>query len=247
MQDVNGNGLPDDVWYELKGSLHTTANGWSTNEKPRYAKTYFRPAVAGANPSWIDNQGAAGVADGPYPFFTNSEYITYSGTALVVQDTLPVSKYVDAGSIVVFNIADAVQADGSAANLQYIDFVRVHSARGGAGGGGTGSYSTELSAIQDNSLVPPPVLTGTAQGGQYSYTFENSSGYPIEIKVWQTNGTAITGSAPDETFTLNAGLTVNKTYVHNKVALEYTGGNTTISVTGNRAVFTATGGDGGNI
>jgi hypothetical protein len=245
MQDVNGNGLPDDVWYELKGSLHP-ASGWSANENPRYAKTYFRPTDPAARPSWIDNRGDAGVADGPYPFFANSEYITYSGTMLVVQDVAPVSKYVDAGSIVVFSIEDAVQADGSAVNLSHIDFVRVHSARGGAGGGGTGSYSTELSAIQDNSLVPPPVLTGTVQGGQYSYEFQNSSGYPIEIKVWQ--GTAITETGTVfETFTLGAGVTVNKTYAHNKVALEYAGGNVGITVTGNRAVFAATGGDGGNI
>lgn len=39
MQDVNGNGKPDDEWYELRGS--ETGGEWTVQE---YAVTYYRPA-----------------------------------------------------------------------------------------------------------------------------------------------------------------------------------------------------------
>lgn len=39
MQDVNGNGLPDDTWYQLKGSEYGKEETIET-----YAVTYYRPA-----------------------------------------------------------------------------------------------------------------------------------------------------------------------------------------------------------
>jgi hypothetical protein len=55
MNDVNGNGLPDDEWYEIKGS--------EVNH-PDYIRdyrlTYFKPESADANIRWEDNQGNSG-------------------------------------------------------------------------------------------------------------------------------------------------------------------------------------------
>ena len=58
MQDVNGDGLPNDEWYELKGSEYG---------KPEtiqdYAVTYFRPGLNMDTP-WQDNKGNTGaIAD----------------------------------------------------------------------------------------------------------------------------------------------------------------------------------------
>lgn len=57
MQDVNGDGLPNDEWYELKGSEYG---------KPEtiqdYAVTYFRPGP-NMDTQWQDNKGNKGAID----------------------------------------------------------------------------------------------------------------------------------------------------------------------------------------
>ena len=58
-QDINGNGQPDDPWYELAGSEYGTDN--STYE---YAITYYRPTQKASPVKWVDNQGKSGVV--PY-------------------------------------------------------------------------------------------------------------------------------------------------------------------------------------
>lgn len=58
MQDVNGNGLPDDEWYELRGS----ETGKPTTIQD-YEVTYFRPASDGSHTYWIDNLGNTGWVD----------------------------------------------------------------------------------------------------------------------------------------------------------------------------------------
>ncbi|MCE1155963.1 MAG: hypothetical protein LWW91_07575 [Bacteroidales bacterium] len=53
MTDANGNGRPDDSWYELKGSL--------TDETLRnYTVTYFKPAASTENIRWEDSEGGSG-------------------------------------------------------------------------------------------------------------------------------------------------------------------------------------------
>ena len=54
--DENGNGLPDDTWYELAGSEYGT-----DNETLDYAITYYRPTVPGSDIRWTDNQGGEGI------------------------------------------------------------------------------------------------------------------------------------------------------------------------------------------
>src|ERR1700744_5067109 len=56
MQDTNGNGKPDDTWYELAGS-ETGKVGYKTN----YSVTYTRPNCDTCSVPWTDNQGKTGV------------------------------------------------------------------------------------------------------------------------------------------------------------------------------------------
>ena len=56
MQDENGDGLPNDTWYELKGSEYGKPETDSD-----YAVTYYRPDAPGQNVPWSDNRGEKGV------------------------------------------------------------------------------------------------------------------------------------------------------------------------------------------
>ena len=176
MQDANGNGLPDDVWYELRGSE------WGTENHSRgYAITYYRPAAAGMGVQWRDNRGATGTLrrntthtqEYYYPAWEESSFTLYgslleANTEVDATTNNQVNKayawgYADnqgsdsdtgtAGEAVknYFKISSAVTADGSAANLQYIDFVKVQSAINFVAGA-LGEISTEVLAIEDENM-----------------------------------------------------------------------------------------------
>ena len=165
MQDENGNGLPDDTWYELKGS----ETGKSETHE-RYAITYYKPSAPGMDVVWIDNFGGTGSVDynqyhsQPYyfPMFINADSYTLTGTCL--KSTMAIGAletsagypwgYVDNvgdGSKVDFWIEDAIKADGSPANLKYIDFVKVQTGMTGKGPS-VGEISTESCAPIDLNL-----------------------------------------------------------------------------------------------
>lgn len=87
MQDENGDGLPNDTWYELKGS-ETGAAGTIQD----YAITYYRPAASGMAVQWSDNQGNSGQIDYVgqfhsqdcyYPLWISEESYTLRGTKLL--------------------------------------------------------------------------------------------------------------------------------------------------------------------
>ena len=86
MQDENGNGLPDDTWYELAGS---------ETGKPEtiqnYAVTYYRPSEPKQPVKWTDNQGNSGEIDYLkqfhrqeyyYPLWIGGDSYTLTGTCL---------------------------------------------------------------------------------------------------------------------------------------------------------------------
>ena len=86
MQDENGNGEPDDTWYELAGSETGKA---STIQN--YAVTYYRPSGAGMPVQWTDNLGNSGEVDYLkqfhrqdyyYPLWIEEDSYTLSGTCL---------------------------------------------------------------------------------------------------------------------------------------------------------------------
>ena len=86
MQDVNGNGIPDDEWYELRGSAYD-----DPLTIKRYAVTYYRPAGTRMDVEWTDNQGSRGLVDyipsahtqpSYYPAWLTSGTYTLYGTRL---------------------------------------------------------------------------------------------------------------------------------------------------------------------
>lgn len=85
MQDENGNGKPDDTWYELKG-CETGAEGTIQN----YSVTYYRPTEVGAAVKWEDSLGEEGEIsrvpshkqDYYYPAWIEEDSYTLSGTRL---------------------------------------------------------------------------------------------------------------------------------------------------------------------
>ena len=69
MQDENGDGLPNDTWYELTGSEYGKPE--TTQD---YAVTYYRPRAAGMEVQWTDNKGASGSVDYLSQFHTQDYY-----------------------------------------------------------------------------------------------------------------------------------------------------------------------------
>lgn len=82
-QDANGDGAPNDTWYELRGSEYDNA------ETIRgYKITYTRPAEADAPVAWSDNTGGSGTIDrvkehtqAYYPEWLGEQF-TFEGTRL---------------------------------------------------------------------------------------------------------------------------------------------------------------------
>ena len=86
MQDENGNGLPDDTWYELAGS--ETGKPETIQE---YSVTYYRPTGTMMPVQWTDNLGNSGEIDYLkqfhrqdyyYPLWIEEDSYTLTGTCL---------------------------------------------------------------------------------------------------------------------------------------------------------------------
>lgn len=179
MQDVNGNGLPDDEWYQLRGSEFDAP----TTIK-NYAVTYYRPESAGMSVNWTDNRGEKGSVDyleafhkqpSYYPEWVPADSYTLYGTALKARNFQDASTGywsnppydwgyadnigsdavtigTDGGQFTGFRLANAVLADGSAVNLKYIDFVKVQCGVQ-TKSGWIGELSTEVFGFVDPNLV----------------------------------------------------------------------------------------------
>lgn len=178
--DTNGDGLPNDEWYELAGSEYGTEN-----ETTGYAITYYKPTSPKSDIRWTDNMGGEDVI----PYMENwnkhdsywqdwvptekdedgNEYRTYYGSRLKDTHTykdgvsmFPAFKwgYADndgddyfrnndidySNALGYFKISNAVNADGTPANLPYIDFVKVQTGQTGWTPN-LGEASTEVYAI----------------------------------------------------------------------------------------------------
>lgn len=148
MRDENGNGLPDDTWYELRGSEYDR----STHD---YSITYTRPAGANQPVAWRDNKGGKGeiarigehTQESYYPAWIETDELSFTGVRLpdnIVRKEVEGTEswttapfawgYADnyssqdlIGGYNTLNISDAVTADGAPANLPQIDFVKVQS------------------------------------------------------------------------------------------------------------------------
>jgi hypothetical protein len=148
--DDNGNGIPDDTWYELKGNH----DGFASTKK-RYAMVHRRADSAGVvneygqtitQGCYADSLGRTGSFGSGWPKDwgvpdINGEQVIYSGTLLALGVNIPNSTnnyegYVDATSTLSgsatyttsFTKSNAIQADGSAISLAGVSFVKVQCA-----------------------------------------------------------------------------------------------------------------------
>lgn len=182
MQDENGDGLPNDTWYELKGSEYGKAETISD-----YEITYYRPRSVQMPVEWTDNQGKAGSVDYLnayhrqdyyYPNWVQEDTYVLRGTCLKSRtrevtpgywsndsfewgyadnfstiDRLTNDDNAEAGvNANHFKISDAVTFDGKPANLKYIDFIKVQTGVN-AKAGWLGEISVEVCGARDYNLI----------------------------------------------------------------------------------------------
>ena len=182
MRDENGNGLPDDTWYELKGSEYGAEGTLSG-----YSVTYYRPENAKSPVRWTDSLGGEGEIDyikahsqeSYYPAWIAADSYTLTGTRLAPKNYVdeetgnwvqppydwgyadnfsPVDRLTDDDNANAdpssnhFKISNAVTADGRAANLPYVDFVKVQTALN-TKSGGLGENSTEVFSVSDFNMT----------------------------------------------------------------------------------------------
>lgn len=162
MQDVNGNGLPDDEWYELRGS----ETGKETCLQ-NYSVTYSRPTQSKSPVEWIDCFGDRGAIDYMasfhsqdyyYPSWISDDEYTLRGTLVKIESRLEAGQWIlsplesgyadNIGSNNdIFYIEDAVYSDMTPIALQYIDFIKIQTGVCGKCGV-LGELSTEVCKVE---------------------------------------------------------------------------------------------------
>lgn len=167
--DENGNGLPDDTWYEIAGSAHIEPETLLT-----YELTYTNPGEY-VNVPWVDNRGAKDSVlvnqyhtQNYYPnFIEEQDEVTFTGTRVFTKiNTEPYITidplewgYVDnydanyrtyKGNAM--EIDWAVDKDYNSVQLRGIDFVKVYTAVQ-ANAGILGEISTEIKGASDLSMI----------------------------------------------------------------------------------------------
>ena len=151
MQDENGDGEPNDTWYELSGSETGKAETIQN-----YTVTYYRPEANKMDVAWSDNMGGSGVVEyledfhnqnSYYPAWIEADSYTLRGTLLKSRSYDSSGNgskwvnpafdwgYADNASTVdnlnrenLFEISNAIDEQGNATSLEYIDFIKVQSA-----------------------------------------------------------------------------------------------------------------------
>ncbi len=177
MDDSNNDGLPNDTWYELKGSE------FNHSETIRdYSLTYFKPQSSG-KVTWSDNKGNSGELN---PVFQSDTWwwsgygdknsVTFTGTRLpnayindsqtetenwVIRNGLFLNGYAECYSNNDYNstlkanlldISNAVDADGNPVQLNAIRFIKVQSGVFQIAGW-LNEISTEVSGAADLHLI----------------------------------------------------------------------------------------------
>ncbi|MCH5219287.1 MAG: hypothetical protein J1F20_01865 [Muribaculaceae bacterium] len=178
MQDSNNNGLPDDEWFELKGS-----DTFAPTTIRNYSVTYYRPEADEKAVCWIDNLGNEGEIGylgmfhsqpSYYPVWIRPDSYTLTGTRLMDktsqnpetgnwqndafawgycdnmgQDNIELDNFTNCNR---FKISNAIDESGNPVNLQYIDFVKIQTAIL-ASAGWLGEVSSEVLGVVDLSLI----------------------------------------------------------------------------------------------
>lgn len=169
--DANGNGQPDDTWYELKGSAYGSA-GYERN----YKVTYYNPKAGdkAVDVKWEDNQGNSGFVKANtfnkqsyFPSWITEDSYTLEGSKLPDTNintdnaTLITSTPFDYGyadNIATadggdsLDISSAMDQNGQLVQLKGIDFIMIQTGVM-KDMGWLGEQSTELSSVGDLSLL----------------------------------------------------------------------------------------------
>lgn len=169
--DDNGNGIPDDEWFELRGSESS-----NTFTIQNYEVTYYRPDGPGQAIRWSDSEGEEGTIDYLpayhsqayyYPEWITDNQYTLKGTRLKANNYDQSGNgsywvnpdygwgYADNYGSTAFCIDDAMDADGKQVILKYIDFIKVQTALN-AKSGWLGELSTEVIGFEDLSINIKP-------------------------------------------------------------------------------------------
>jgi hypothetical protein len=159
--DENNNGLPDDTWYELKGSDDEN-DLYRSNITRRYAVNWFDTEEEPIENEygqlieklvWVDSKGRRAFMGGGWPsdWGVSGSKVTFCGTMIRDSGVIfgamnpfngGISRnvdwgYVDAGDLEggtyanqngKFFVSNAMQRDGSPADLPWIDFIKVQTA-----------------------------------------------------------------------------------------------------------------------
>ena len=174
MQDENGDGKPNDTWYELAGS--ETGKAETIHN---YAVTYYRPTEAKGAVRWSDNLGNSGEmlylggkhsGDSYYPQWIESDSYTLTGTRLEARnyndgvnwknpsydwgyaDNQSPEDFVAKSKSNLFDISNAVDSEGKRVELEYINFVKVQCAVNTVSGS-LGEISTEICGVRDINAI----------------------------------------------------------------------------------------------
>ena len=169
--DDNGNGLPDDQWYELRGCEYF--NQFTIHD---YSVTYYKPDGPGQDVRWSDSEGQEGTIDYLASFHTQDYYYpgwiaensyTLSGPRLKANNYDHSGNgsywvnpdydwgYADNYGGSSFRIDDALDSEGKQVILKYIDFIKVQTAVNSKSGW-LGELSTEVTGFEDLTINLKP-------------------------------------------------------------------------------------------
>jgi Uncharacterized conserved protein len=164
--DTNKDGLPNDEWYELKGSEYSNA---STIHN--YEIKYYKPSGSTDNVRWTDNQNKEGYVlhnsyhtQAYYPQWISGEIMTFNGCRLPNNGVYSSSlgKWIMASYSYGYadnysNTSDgcklkfdwAVDKNGNSVTVKGVDFIRIYSAVNQHLDTVVGEISTEVSGVED--------------------------------------------------------------------------------------------------
>ena len=156
--DADGNGLPDDEWFQIAGSEHSNSVGG-------YTVTYRKQD---GDIPWYGSDGQSGTifnnsfhAQSYWPMWYDRDSVSFSATLLPDNVSMNNGTWVmspfgwgyadnlpngSEGSR--FDISWAVRADGTPAGLDHMDFIKIQTGSIGCNTT-TGEMSTEITAIFD--------------------------------------------------------------------------------------------------
>ncbi|MFI3302323.1 MAG: PKD domain-containing protein [Rikenellaceae bacterium] len=165
-RDDNANGIPDDTWYEIKGSDHDNDSTIAP-----YSITYISDGTTSI--AWSDSEGDSGTVTAKFPGWISDSELTFTGTRLAdiyTEDdsywsaTALSYGYVDnqtnSSDRSAIDIGWAVDSQGNPANLESIDFVKVYNSQRQVAGT-LGEVSTEVAGAEDLHILGTEIYSSS--------------------------------------------------------------------------------------